>query len=178
MILDLVYYGEPLLRERCKEVEVFDDAFRSFVRDMIDSLKKYQGAGISAPQLGKALRAFVIVYTGTDSRGMPIMGDPIVYINPVVELVDQETWVYDEGCLSIPDLYAPVERPWKVRIKAQDMFGKPFEEIAEGWKAKAILHENDHLNGVLFIDRIPNKIKNQIKPKLRFIKKQFSKSKA
>ena len=176
MILDLVYYGDPLLRKRCKEVTVFDGTFRNFIQDLIESLYHYQGAGLSAPQVGKDLRAFVILYVGTDARGMPVAGTPVVYVNPVLELIDQETWSYDEGCLSIPDIYAPVERPWRVKVRAQDENGKLFEEVAEGWRAKAILHENDHINGVLFIDRVHKKIKNQISSKLRFIKKHYSKS--
>ena len=140
----LRYNDDPILRKRSKEVPVVDDKIRSLLEDMADTMYHTEnGAGLSACQVG-ILKRYCIVD----------VGDGIIeLINPVI---DKESGSQEgqEGCLSIPGRYEDVVRPMKVKIHAQDRNGKPFKLTAEGFKARAICHEIDHLDGILYIDRI------------------------
>ena len=131
------------LYKKCRPVERFDKKLSDLIDDMADTMYKAEGVGLAAPQVG-ILRRYCIVD----------VGDGIIeLINPVI---DKESGSQEgqEGCLSIPGRYEDVVRPMKVKIHAQDRNGKPFKLTAEGFKASAICHEIDHLDGILYIDRI------------------------
>ena len=131
------------LYKKCRPVERFDKKLSDLIDDMADTMYKAEGVGLAAPQVG-ILRRYCIVD----------VGDGIIeLINPVI---DKESGSQEgqEGCLSIPGRYEDVVRPMKVKIHAQDRNGKPFKLTAEGFKARAICHEIDHLDGILYIDRI------------------------
>lgn len=141
-------YGDPVLRERAREVTEFDDSLRTLAADMEDTMHAYNGVGLAANQVGVAQRILVVDVPVDDERR-----ERHTLVNPVLsELSGSETG--EEGCLSIPGIYEDVKRALRLRVRAQDAFGKPVEFAAEGYLARAIQHEVDHLDGVLFVDRL------------------------
>lgn len=173
MILDLVYYDDPRLRKRCDEVKEITPEIKELCQNMIETMQARNGAALAAPQVGAMVRIFVNSYTGTDKEGNPVMGSPVVYINPKITAHSENEVLMEEGCLSIPGLYTSVWRPEEITITAQDVSGKSFTETISGWRARAILHENDHLNGVLFIDRLDRQAKKRLKSSLQKIKNKY-----
>ncbi|MEM8727572.1 MAG: peptide deformylase [Chlamydiota bacterium] len=177
MIRNLLYYGNPGLRKRCAEVKEIDDEVRQIARDLIDTVLEKDGAGLAAPQIGYFVRMFVSRYGGgTDAEGWPILSPPKIYINPILSKPSDRKETRGEGCLSIPGIHAEVTRPWEIHVQATDLEGKTFTEIATGWLARNIMHENDHINGVLYIDRIDPKRRKKIDPPLLSLKKKYKKS--
>ncbi|GAB4191851.1 MAG: peptide deformylase [Simkaniaceae bacterium] len=176
MILPLVYYGDPLLRKKSEPVKEINEEVRKLVKDMEETMFANNGVGIAAPQVGVLLRVFICLIEGDDAEGYPIYGKPKVYINPVISSPDPEVEQYVDGCLSIPGIYEKIERPISIEVEAMDINGSLFKEKAAGWKARNIMHENDHLNGVLFIDRMVNRARRQaIEMQLKKIKKKYKK---
>ena len=142
----IVKYGDPVLREVSKPVDVITTEVKNLVADLRATLKKANGLGLSAVQIGVPLRIFIV-----DLSAIDIAAGAKVYINP--EIVDAAGQCeYEEGCLSFPGIYQRLNRPSWVKIKALDEDGREFVHAADGIAARAILHENDHLDGVLFID--------------------------
>lgn len=144
-MLDIYTLGEEILREKCKPVKVFDDALRLLIDAMFDTMEEANGVGLAAPQVGVDSRLFVL--------NIPDWGKG-VFVNPQIIETSTELTCAEEGCLSIPGLWHDVERPEFITVQAQDEKGKAFTLKADGLLARAIQHENDHLNGVLFIDRL------------------------
>ncbi len=139
--------GEEVLREKCVPVaeSEINDEFRALLDEMFETMTSADGVGLAAPQVGIAKRFFVVCADDDVRR---------VFINPSITKTSSDTCTYDEGCLSIPGVYENIERPAKVSVSALDEFGKRFViEDAEGLLARVIQHENDHLDGVLYIDR-------------------------
>lgn len=153
MDLDVVTLGNEVLREKAKPVETFDQALEDTVRQMFVLMREKKGVGLAAPQIGISRRFFVT--EAVDDR-------PRVFVNPEIVETSQETVNGEEGCLSLPGVWANVTRPYSVKVQAQDTTGKIFHLNAESWLARIILHENDHLNGLLFVDRLPQNIKNKV----------------
>ncbi|WP_269931116.1 peptide deformylase [Aminobacter sp. HY435] len=148
-IKPLIILPDPLLREVSKPVERIDDATRRFARDMLDTMYDAPGIGLAAIQVGEPLRMLVIDLAKEGEEPAPR-----IVINPQVLSRSDDSSVYEEGCLSIPDYYAEVERPATVRVKYLDEHGKEHEIEADGLLATCLQHEIDHLDGVLFIDYI------------------------
>jgi len=144
-MLDIYTLGEEVLTEKCQPVTKFDSGLRVLVDAMFETMSEADGVGLAAPQVGVSLRLFVINIHGVEKR---------VYINPQILETSIETETSEEGCLSIPGVWHDVQRPARVNVQAQDLEGKAFTVKAEGLLARAIQHENDHLNGTLFIDRL------------------------
>ncbi len=162
-MLDIFTLGEEVLRTENKKVTVFDDALKMLVDAMFDTLVEADGVGLAAPQVGVSERFFIVdLRRGENSR--------YVFINPEILETSIEECPYEEGCLSIPGLYHDVIRPQKVKVQAQDLSGKYFTIEADGMLARVIQHENDHLNGILFIDHLDEKERERME-KL-FYKKQ------
>lgn len=137
--------GDEILRKKSKEVEAVDDKIREILDDMIETMHKYNGVGLAGPQIGLLKRLVVIdLY---DEKG------PIKLVNPKIIKQDGKQEV-EEGCLSFPNQYAKIIRPAKVTIEALNENGKKIKIKAEGLLAQAISHEIDHLDGVLFVDKI------------------------
>ncbi len=173
MILDLIYYGNPLLRQKCKPIEKITPEIKKLVADMIETMDLDQrGIGLAAPQVGVPLRLFVLrrYETVESTEGELKLSEPYVYINPKITILDDEPVIDSEGCLSIPKVKGNVERPLKIAVEATDLEGNLFTHEIEGYNARVILHENDHLNGVLFIDRMHPKERKIIEDALRAIK--------
>ncbi len=149
-MLDIFTLGDEVLRAENKKVTVFDDALKMLVDAMFDTLVEADGVGLAAPQVGVSERFFIVdLRRGEDSR--------YVFINPEILETSIEECPYEEGCLSIPGLYHEVIRPQRVKVQAQDLSGKHFTIEADGMLARVIQHENDHLNGILFVDHLDDK---------------------
>jgi len=153
MELPLAYYRDPVLRRKTAKVNGIDDELRQLVADMIETLHVYDGVGIAAPQVHHSLALF-ITCVPTQRGGKWSQGSDRVFINPQILETSQETQVTSEGCLSIPNLYLNIIRPKKITIQAVDMEGNPFQETFKGFEAANFLHEYDHLNGILIVDRL------------------------
>lgn len=132
-----------VLRKKSKPVEVYDSRLETLIADMKDTLKKADGAGLSAVQVGILKRVFLII----DDNGMQ------EFINPVILETSGENPILEEGCLSVPGRYGKVKRPNKVKVKAFNLKGEEFVKVYTGFYAKAICHEYDHLEGILYTDK-------------------------
>lgn len=141
-------YPDPVLRVQCRAVTEFDESLRKLVSDLIETMRVAPGIGLAAPQVGVDLRVAVVdLSVGEDPEQEHVL------INPeIVQRRGQETDV--EGCLSLPGITDKVERPTYVKVKALDLEGNPYEMEADDWLARAICHELDHLDGVLFVDHL------------------------
>lgn len=136
--------GSPALRERTRRVEQPSDDLRQLVADLFETMYAAKGVGLAANQIGELDRVAVIDVGD---------GEPLAMINPVIVEQSGED-AAEEGCLSIPELYEEVTRAWTVEVEALNPEGEPFRIAAEGLKARALQHEIDHLDGILFIDRV------------------------
>ena len=145
-IKPIVKYGNPVLREVSLPVEKIDPETSQLVADMKATLKDYNGLGLAAIQIGVPLRVFIV-----DLSAIDITATTRVFINPEI-LETSGMAEFEEGCLSFPGIYQRLTRPERVKVKATDEYGKEFVMDADGLAARAILHEYDHLDGVLFID--------------------------
>ena len=147
--------GDEVLREKCVPVkpEEINDEFRSILNEMFETMVSANGVGLAAPQVGIAKRFFVVIADDEVRR---------VFINPVITKTSDDLVDYEEGCLSIPGFYENIKRPSKVSVSATNENGKQFTiEEADGLLARVIQHENDHLDGVLYIDRGDEKFKEE-----------------
>lgn len=174
MKLPLAYYGASILRKKCSSVKAITDDIRDLVNNMIDTLIEHNGIGLSANQVHRDLALFIMAVPVEQQDGTWLPGKLRVFINPKILWVSEEKVVRSEGCLSVPKLYLEILRPAKVRIEATDLEGNLFEEEFSELEGRCVLHENDHINGVLFIDRLPGKERKEIEPKLREIKKKYA----
>ena len=168
MIYKIVRYGNPVLEERCDPIgaaEFGTDELNQLVADMFDTMYAAKGVGLAAPQIGLKKRLTVIDPTAGEKPG-----ERIVLINP--EILSKEGKITEEeGCLSIPGFREPVSRAKKTRVKAQDALGNWFEIEGEDLLSRAIQHENDHLDGVLFIHRLSPLKRDLIRRKIRRLQK-------
>jgi peptide deformylase len=145
----LVLLPDPILRESSRPVERVDDELRRFADDMLETMYDAPGIGLAAVQVGEPIRLLVIDVSKEDEPK-----NPQIFINPEVVATGDEVSTYEEGCLSIPDYYAEVERPATVTVNYLDRSGKESTVTADGVFATCLQHEIDHLNGILFIDHI------------------------
>ncbi len=169
----LIILPDPVLRLVSKPVERFDDQLRKFAGDMFDTMYDAPGIGLAAIQVGEPIRMLVIdlAKEGEDKA-------PHVFINPEIVGVTDEVSTYEEGCLSIPDYYAEVERPAAIQVKYFDADGKPHAMEADGLMATCLQHEIDHLNGVLFIDHISKLKRDMVIKKFKKLASQRASKKA
>jgi peptide deformylase len=151
-ILKVARMGHPVLRQKARALEpteVRTPAFQKLVDDMMETMDEYEGIGLAAPQVHVSVRLFV---AGVEGSGKDLKVLP--FINPVIESLTTELAEDWEGCLSIPDLRGKVPRPRDVLIRALDRRGKPFEMTLKNYPARVVQHETDHLDGLLFLDRM------------------------
>jgi peptide deformylase len=159
-LLEILKYPDPRLREVARPVPIVDDAVRKIVSDMAETMYAAPGVGLAATQVGIALRIFVI---DVAAEGEP--SELRVFINP--EITDREgKLLWKEGCLSFPGVAEDVKRAERIRVRALDLEGNPFELEADGLLAVAVQHENDHLDGVLMIDQVSAFARRRIGKKL------------
>ena len=142
-IRNIVKDGDPVLRKICRSVISFDEKLATLIDDMLDTMYEANGVGLAAPQVG-ILRRICVIDVGNG---------PIELVNPAI-INEEGEQIGDEGCLSIPGQSGLVKRPLRVKVKAQDRNGKTFEVSGEGLLARACCHEIDHLNGILYKDKV------------------------
>ena len=149
--LEIHTLGDKVLRQNSKRISKVDDDIRNLAREMLQSMYAAKGIGLAAPQIGINKELLVIDVNFEDSAA-----EPLILINP--EITDYGTTLnsYEEGCLSIPGVYLNVVRPSTIKLKFRDEMGRPRKMKADGLLARCIQHEMDHLNGVLFVDRVTN----------------------
>jgi peptide deformylase len=175
MILEVVKYGHPALRQKGARVEKITPEIKKLIADMFDTMHANKGVGLAAQQVGQALQLTVLDVSGATERPSTLeLGGkeadvlafmPVVLINPEVKAVGEPV-VGSEGCLSFPEIYAEIKRPGFAEVKATNEKGEVFEFRCGGLLARAVQHELDHLNGVLFIDRMTRADKEELKPQL------------
>jgi len=157
--LTILEFPDPRLRTVAEPVAVVDDSIRALVADMFETMYEAPGIGLAATQVN--VHRQVIVIDISEERN-----EPLVFINPQIEVLDGEEGEYDEGCLSVPGFYEPVSRPTHIRVRALDRDGQPFELVPEGLLTVCIQHEVDHLKGKLYVDYISPLKRNRIRSKL------------
>jgi len=175
MILDVIKYGHPVLRQKGARIEKVTLDVKKLIADMFETMHANHGVGLAAQQVGQALQLTVIDVREVKERpsrleldGQPAdVNDimPLVLINPELK-PDGDLVAGGEGCLSFPEIYAEITRPESVTVKALDKKGKPIEFRCGGLLSRVIQHEADHLNGILFIDRMSRKTKEELRPEL------------
>ena len=157
---------DPVLRQISKPVEVFDDELKTLVEDMFETMYDAPGIGLAAVQVGVPIRLLVIDLQEPEEEGGEPVRDPKVFINPEILWHSDDEVPYTEGCLSVPEQYAEVMRPEKIRAKWRDVEGNTYEEDIDGLLAVCLQHEMDHLNGVLFIDHLSRLKRDMVLKKL------------
>jgi peptide deformylase len=175
MVLPVLKYGHPVLRQKGARIEHVTSEIRKLIADMIETMHAARGVGLAAQQVGHALQLAVVDVTEVTDRPstLHLHGEPadvasfmpVVLINPLITPVSDPV-AGPEGCLSFPELYADITRPESVDVVAVNERGKSFAFRCGGLLARAIQHENDHLNGILFIDRMSAAAKRELKPDL------------
>jgi peptide deformylase len=182
MILPILQYGDPVLRAKGNRIEIIDDRIRELAANMIETMHAAHGVGLAAQQIGEALQLTVLDISAVeDDRPSTLKLDgkdidpktpmPLVLINPEIELRG-ETEVGVEGCLSFPEITGEIERAQSVTVRAQTLEGGTTQIEAGGFLARAIQHEGDHLNGILFIDRMRSAAKVALSGRLRRLQKE------
>lgn len=173
-ILDIFTYPAPILSKKASPIEVFNDELRELCKNMLYTMYHAPGIGLAAPQVGKGIRLFVLdvdynreEVTRPDGSEEFHLSDfkPMVFINPVIKNKEGEL-LYEEGCLSVPGIYENVKRAESITIDFQDMFGEHHSLDASGVLSVCIQHENDHLDGIVFLDRLSPLKKNFYKKKI------------
>ncbi len=163
--LEILEFPDPRLRTKATPVDTVDDSLRTLIDDMLETMYDAPGIGLAATQVNVHKRLIVIDVSEDRSQ-------PMVFINPEIEVLDPDLSEYDEGCLSVPGFYETVSRPRQVRISAIDRNGEAFGMIAEGLLATCIQHEIDHLDGKLFVDYLSTLKRQRIRSKLEKSQRQ------
>ena len=181
MILEIMQYGDPILRAKGERIEKIDERIRELARNMIETMHEAHGVGLAAQQVGQPLQLTVLDVSAVEDRPStlklsgkdvePKGAMPIVLINPEIELRG-ETEVGMEGCLSFPEITGDIERAHAVLVRAQTLEGEMFQIEATGLLARAIQHEHDHLHGILFIDRMSSAAKAALSSRLKRLQKE------
>jgi len=167
-ILPIIEIPDPLLRKISEPVETFDDALQTLIDDMFETMYDAPGIGLAAIQVGVPKRLLVIDLQ-EEAEGVK---NPRVFINPEFSEPSEETNVYSEGCLSIPDQFADVERPARIHAKWLDREGKAHDEVIDGLLATCLQHEVDHLNGIVFTDHLSRMKREMVLKKLEKLRRQ------
>ena len=160
----IVVWPDPRLREETQAVSEITEEIRTLYKDLWDTMVAYQGIAIARPQIGIPTKMFLLdaaIVTGEEDA------DPVAFINPEIVETSEETDKSDEGCLSFPGVYVPIERPVRAKVRAMNLSGEMFELEGEELLARAIQHENDHLTGKLMVDFVGPLKKRMIKRKMQ-----------
>lgn len=166
MIFPIHVYGSTVLRQETKELTKDFPAFDKLVADMFETMYYTEGVGLAAPQVGKALRLFVIDASAGAEEDPSLEGYKKVFVNPEIYEFSDETSLFNEGCLSVPGIHEDVSRPIKIKMRYMDENFEQFDEEFEGYPARIIQHEYDHLEQKLFVDRLSPIRKTLLKNKL------------
>jgi peptide deformylase len=151
--MQIITFGHELLRQKAEKIQKIDDEIANTAKQMLEIIKQDKGVGIAGPQIGLMKRIFVVCIEGDEER---------VFINPSIIETSLATTKYEEGCLSVPGVYTNVVRCESVKVQAWNEKGRPFTLEASGLLARVIQHEYDHLEGVLFLDYLPEKKRDKL----------------
>ena len=165
----ILIHPDPRLKKVCAPIAVFDDALRQLAEDMLETMYDAPGVGLAGPQIGVMSRIIVM-----DCTKEPEENRPLAMVNPEIVWSSEDTSVYEEGCLSIPEQYAEVTRPAVVRVRWQDLSGATQEEEFSGLWATCVQHEIDHLNGKLFIDFLGPMKRQMITRRMEKLKRELA----
>jgi len=181
MLLPIVHFNNPILRKKGAKVVTFDAELAELAADMVDTMHHAHGIGLAAQQIGRDIQLCVVDLRGTDSefaweydgsRPPLELFMPLTIVNPELTIVPEPTDSYEEGCLSFPEIRGDVIRPDEITVKFQDAAGHKHTLRCTGLLARCVQHEADHLNGILFIDRMEKSVLTVIEPELKALKKQ------
>ena len=176
MALPIVHYNHPVLRKKGAKVTVFDAALTLLAEQMIATMHTASGIGLAAQQIGQAIQLCVVDLRGAKvdfnweldgGRPPKELFMPFALVNPEIKFLPSDEFVYEEGCLSFPDIRGDVIRPDAIRVTYQDLQGTPHVLVCDDLLARCIQHEVDHLNGTLFIDRMEKKVRAAITPDIK-----------
>lgn len=180
-IMDVKTYGDPGLKKKSLPVKEINDEIRKIAAALVSTMRADDGVGLAAPQVGLNIRMVAIgcaaikkeaemaMLSPGERELLPLM--PIVLVNPAIVSYSKVTDIHEEGCLSVPEIFAPVERPVSVVLESGLIDGSTVRAECGGFLARVIQHELDHLDGTLFIDRLAPEILEEIKPNLEALKK-------
>ncbi len=181
MRLPIVKYGNPVLRTKGKWIRQVDDRIRALAEDMLETMHAAHGIGLAAQQIGSPIQLTVLDISQVEDRPSAMLLNgvevdprgamPLILVNPRIELDDQITAEL-EGCLSFPDITAEIDRAISVAVEAETLEGEPVRIEAAGLLARALQHEVDHLNGILFIDRMSSAAKASLASRLKRLQKE------
>ncbi len=176
MIIPIVAYGTPVLKQKAKEVEKTHENLKGLIADMFETMENAQGVGLAAPQIGKSIRLFIVDASGfaeddDEQKYQHLKDFKRVCINPKVISQGGEPWGYEEGCLSIPTVRAEIHRPEEITLQYFDENFKEKTETFSGIAARIVQHEYDHIEGVLFTDKVSALKKKLLKKKLSNVSK-------
>lgn len=183
MVLPVVHYGNPVLRKKGEAVEVFDASLKQLADDMVETMHATNGIGLAAPQVGLSMQFFVIDLRPPageeqdfelvlDGKTVPAqLAMPMAFANTSIELLDDDRWACREGCLSFPGIRGEVVRCENVRVKFQDVEGNPHVLECTGMLARCAQHENDHCQGIVFVDRMEARDRLRNASKLKSLKR-------
>ena len=176
MILPIRAYGDPVLKKVAQDIEPGHPGLEQLIEDMFETMYAASGVGLAAPQVGHSIRLFIVDASpfAEDEDGDPAENAVLkdfkkVFINPYIVEEEGEEWTFEEGCLSIPNLREPVDRQPRIVLQYQDEQFNAHEETFDGFAARVIQHEHDHLDGILFTDHLPPLRRRLLKGKLRDI---------
>ncbi len=187
MILSIFQYGDPILRTKGKQIEKIDNHIRELVASMIETMHAAHGVGLAAQQVGKALQLTVLDVSEVEDRAStmklngkevdPKASMPLVLINPEIEVAGGASEIGTEGCLSFPEITGEIERAKSIIVHAQTLEDDKIDIEASGLLARAVQHEVDHLNGILFIDRMNSAAKAALSSRLKRLQKETKRGK-
>ncbi len=166
-VLPIACYGEPVLRKKALPVEEVTEELRVLVSEMIETMDAFDGAGLAAPQVHHSIRLFVMRVPEEPHADPARVGKVKVFINPKLSSPSEEMVKGTEGCLSIPTSRGDVRRPKEITVEYTDLEGNKVTERLRAWEARVIMHETDHLNGILYIDRMEPREKSKLDPLLQ-----------
>jgi len=169
MIYPITVYGDPILRKKTEPITKDFKDLKGFIQNMFDTMYASDGVGLAAPQVGQAVRIFILDSTSTDDEEPE--GIKKAFINPQILEKFGDEWVMNEGCLSLPEIREDVQRPESIRIKYLDEDFNEHEDTYSGFNSRVIQHEYDHLDGILFVDYLNPLRKRILKTKLTAISK-------
>lgn len=170
--MDIVVFPDPRLRAKNAPIEAFDEELAGLARAMFDAMYETGGVGLAAPQVGVNVKLLVFNEEGKAEEA----DREVVLCNPRVVSKSKDRVSGEEGCLSFPGIYAPVQRHQEIVIEAEDLEGKTFQKTFTEWEARIFQHEFDHLDGVLFIDRFSPSDKTRLRPRLLDLKRAYEES--
>lgn len=172
-LLPLAYYGEPVLRKKADPIAEITDEVRRLVDEMVETMEAGNGVGLAAPQVHHSIRLFVICVPESMQPDYPDVEKMQIFINPKLSAPSKESWTEEEGCLSIPGIRGLVERPKEITVTYTNLDGEEKQQRFSGWPARIIMHENDHINGVLFIDRLSPKERQRVQGALKSLENRL-----